>query len=60
MNNRSQYGNGCDFKHEKFEYRGGNCFVPTKGCCLINCINYLSGQDYNQQCFDFIRNEKAK
>ena len=23
--NRSQYGNGCDFKHEIIEYRGNNC-----------------------------------
>ena len=29
--NRSQYGNGCDFKHEIIEYRGKNCFIPTKG-----------------------------
>ena len=28
---RSQYGNGCDFKHESIEYRGNNCFIPTKG-----------------------------
>ena len=23
--NRSQYGNGCDFKHEIIDYRGKNC-----------------------------------
>ena len=28
--NRSQYGNGCDFKHEFIEYGGNNCFIPTK------------------------------
>ena len=28
---RSQYGNGCDFEHEIIEYRGNNCFIPTKG-----------------------------
>ena len=28
--NRSQYGNGCDFKHEIIEYLGNNCFIPTK------------------------------
>ena len=28
--NRSQYGNGCDFKHEINEYQGNNCFIPTK------------------------------
>ena len=27
--NRSQYGNGCDFKHENFDYRGNNCFIHT-------------------------------
>ena len=25
--NRSQYGNGCDFKHEIIEYRGNNCYI---------------------------------
>ena len=33
--NRSQYGNGCDFKHEFIEYRGNNCFLPTKGYCFV-------------------------
>ena len=28
--NKSQYGNGCDFKHETIEYRGNNCFIPKK------------------------------
>ena len=32
--NRSQYGNGCDFKHEINEYRGNNCFIPTKAYCF--------------------------
>ena len=43
--NRSQYGNGCDFKHEIIEYRGNNCFIPTKGYSFVKCINVLTGQD---------------
>ena len=43
--NRSQYGNGCDFKHEIIEYRGNNCFVPTKGYCFVKCINFITGED---------------
>ena len=43
--NRSQYGNGCDFKHEIIEYRGNNCFIPTKGYCFVKCVNFLTGQD---------------
>ena len=58
--NRSQYGNGCNFKHETVEYRGINCFIPTKGYCFVKCINYLSGQDYKQEYLDFIRNEKRR
>ena len=58
--NRSQYGNGCDFKHEIIEYRGNNCFIPTKGYCFVKCINFLTGQDYKQQFLDFIRNEKRR
>ena len=37
---RSQYGNGCDFKHEIIEYIGNNCFIPTKGYWFIKCIKY--------------------
>ena len=58
--NRSQYGNGCDFKHEIIEYRGNNCFIPTKGYCFIKCVNFLTGQDYKQQYLEFIRNEKRR
>ena len=57
---RSQYSNGCDFKQEIFEYRGKNCFIPTKGYCFVNCINFLTGQDYKQQYLDFIRSEQRR
>ena len=58
--NRSQYGNGCDFKHEIIEYRGNNCFIPTKRYCFVKCINFLTGQDYKQQYLEFIRNERRR
>ena len=58
--NRSQYGNGCDFKHEIIEYRGNNCFIPTKGYCFVKCINFLTGNDYKQQYLDFIRSEQRR
>ena len=57
--NRSQYGNGCSFDKIIIEYRGNNCFIPTKGYCFIKCVN-LTGQDYKQQYLDFIRNEKRR
>ena len=56
--NRSQYGNGCDFKHEIIEDLGNNCFIPTKGYCFFEGINFLTGQDYKEQYLDFIRKEK--
>ena len=58
--NRSQFGNGCSFDKIIIEYRGNNCFIPTKGYCFVKCINYLTGQDYKQQYLDFIRNEKRR
>ena len=58
--NRSQYGNGCDFKHEIIEYRGNNCFIPTKAYCFIKCINFLTGEDYKQQYLEFIRSEQRR
>ena len=58
--NRSQYGNGCDFKHEIIEYRGNNCFITTKGYFFVKCINFITGEDYKEQYLDFIRNEKRR
>ena len=57
---RSQYRNGCDFKHEIIEYRGNNCFIPTKGYCFVKCIIFLTGQDYKQQYLDFFRSEQRR
>ena len=58
--NRNQYGSGCDFKHEIIQYRGDNCFIPTKCYCFVKCNIYIIGQDYNQQYPDFIRIEKRR
>ena len=60
--NRSQYGNGCRCSFDKIiiEYRGNNCFIPTKGYCFVKCNNYLTGRDYKEQYLDFIRNEKRR
>ena len=57
---RSQYGNGCDFKHEIIEYRGNNCFIPSNEYCFVNTINFLTGQDFKQQYLDFIRSEQRR
>ena len=58
--NRSQYGNGCSFDKIIIEYRGNNCYIPTKGYCFVKCINYSTGEDYKQKYLDFIRNEKRR
>ena len=58
--NRGQKGNGCDFKHEIIEYRGNNCFVPTKEYCFVKCIKLITGKNYKQQNIDFITNEKRR
>ena len=58
--NRSQYRNGCDFKHEMIEYRCNICFIPTKVYCFVLCNIYLTGEDYKQQYLDFSRNEKRQ
>ena len=58
--NRSQYGYGSDFKQETIEYRGNNCFIPTKGYCFIKCVNFLTGEDYKEQNLDFIRSEQRR
>ena len=58
--NRSQYGIGCDYKHEIIEYKGNICFIPTKGYCFVKWVNFLTGRDYKEQYLDFIRNEKRR
>ena len=57
---RSEYANGCDFKHEIIEYQGNNCFIPTKGYCFVKCINFLTGEDHKQQYLEFIRSEQRR
>ena len=57
---KSQYRNGCDFKHEIIEYRGKNCFIPTKGDCFVKCNNFLTGQDYKQQYLNFFRSKQRR
>ena len=58
--NRSQSGNGCDFKHEIIECRGIICFIPTKEYCFVKCVNFSTREDYKQQYLDFIRNENKR
>ena len=58
--NRSQYGNGCSFDKIIIEYRGNNCFIPTKGYCFVKCVNFLTGEDYKEQYLEFIRNETRR
>ena len=47
--NRSQYGNGCDFKQKNIEHRGNNCFIPTKLYCFVKGINFITGQVFRKQ-----------
>ena len=42
------------------EYRGHNCYTPTKAYCFVKCIKILTGQDYKQHYLDYIRNEKRR
>ena len=58
--NKSQYGKGCDFKHDITEYRGNNCYIPTNGYCFVKSVNFLTGGDYKEQYLNFIRNEKRR
>ena len=44
--NRSQYGNGCNFRQQIVEYRGNKSFIPSNGYCFVKCINFFTGQDY--------------
>ena len=58
LGNRSQYGNGCDFKHEIIAYRSNNCFTPTKGFCFVKYIKNLTGEYDKQQHLHFFKKWK--
>ena len=58
--NSSHYSNACNFKHEILEYRGNNCFIPTKGYCFVKCNSFLTGQDYKKQYLHFIRSQERR
>ena len=58
--NKSQYGNGGDFKLENIEFRDKIYFIPSEGYCFVKCIKYLTGQEYKRHYLDFIRNEKRR
>ena len=58
--NRSQYGYECDFKLDNIQYRGINCFIPTKGFFFVKYFKLLRGEQYQEQCIEFIRNEKIR
>ena len=60
MSNRSQYGSGCEFKHEIIEHNGNNCYIPTKVYYFIKCVNFSTGEDYKQQYLDITRYEKKR
>ena len=58
--NRSEYGNGNDFKHQIIEYPGKKCYIPSKDYCFIKCNNFLTGKDYKQVWLEVFRNEDRK
>ena len=58
--NRSQFGNGCDLKHQIIEYHGNNCYIPSNGYCFIKCINFITKSDYKEQYLEFFRNEQRR
>ena len=58
--NRSQYGNGCSFDKIIIEYRGNNCYIPSKGYFFIKCVKFVTVRHYKQQYLEFIRNEQRR
>ena len=58
--NRSQYGEGTDFKQDIVEYIGNNCYIPTSGNCFIKCINYFTQKDYTEEFLTFIRTKQRR
>ena len=60
LDGRCQYGNGCDFKHKIIEYRGNNCFIPSKRYCFVKCINFVTGEIFKKRYLKFIRIEKRR
>ena len=47
-------------KHEIFENRSINCYIPTTGYWFVKCINFITGEGYKQHYPDFIRNHEKR
>ena len=56
--NRSQYVKSTNVKQDIVEYPSNNCYIPRIGNCFIKYINHLSGKDFLEDFFTFIRNEQ--
>ena len=57
---RSNYGKGGNYLADIEEYHGNNCFIPTGNNCFLKCSNYLTGEDYKKEYFEFISNEDRR
>ena len=55
---RIAHAKGTNYMHEIVEYHGKNCYIHTYSHCFLKCNNYLSGKDYTEEFFTFIRTEK--
>ena len=38
MIKRSKQGKAVDFRHETFENKRNNCYIPKKRYCFVKCI----------------------
>ena len=56
--NRSQYVKSTNVKQDIVEYTSNNCYIPRSGNCFIKYFNHLSGKDFIEDFFTFIRNEQ--
>ena len=45
MFNKGSYGKRTDYEQDSAEVIGNNCYVPTSGYCLVEYVQYLTGED---------------
>ena len=57
---RSDHGRGADEFNNIQEYKGINCYIPSRNGCFLKCINYILRKDFSMEYFEFIQSYKRK
>ena len=53
--NRSDHGRGANELNNIQEYKGINCYIPSRNGCFLKCNNYFFKKGFPMKYFEFIQ-----